>query len=50
MFRIRYVLLLERERLSEEYLDLRKMKELVIEITNMFTKRDIFCLEYAAME
>ena len=45
---MRYVTLVERERLAQEYLDLRQGTETVSEITKMFTERAIFCLEFAA--
>ena len=50
MFRMRYVPLVEKGRLAQEYLDLRKGSESVTEITKMFTKRDLFCPEFAASE
>ena len=41
-----YVPLVERERLDQEYLDLRQGTEMVTKITKMFTERDLFCLEF----
>ena len=50
MFRVRYVPLVERERLAQEYLDLGHRTETVTEITKMFTERDLFCPEFAASD
>ena len=41
------MLLVERERLAQEYLDLRQGTETVMEITKTFTEISIFCLEFA---
>ena len=46
----RYVLLVERERLLHDYLDLRKGTESVMEITKMFTEKAMFCPEFAIFE
>ena len=43
MFCMRYLPLVERERLAQEYLDMREGIESVTEITKMFTKRALFC-------
>lgn len=50
MFHSRYVPLVGRERLAQEYLDLRQGSETVTEITKMFTERAIFCPEFPASE
>ena len=50
MFHSRYVPLVERERLAQEYLDLRQGTESVMEITKMFMERAIFCPEFSASE
>ena len=50
MFCTRYVSLVERETLAEEYLDLRQMIELATEITKMLTEKALFCPELAASE
>ncbi|XP_023766423.1 uncharacterized protein LOC111914944 [Lactuca sativa] len=50
MFRSRYVSLVERERLAQEYLDLRQGTENVTEITKMFMKRSMFSPEFATSE
>lgn len=50
MFRTRYVPLVERDRLAQEYLDLRQATETVTEIIKMFTKRALFCLEFENVE
>ena len=50
MFCVRCVPLVERERLDQEYLDLRQTIESVTEITKMFIERALFCLEFAASE
>ena len=43
MFCSKYVSLVERERLAQEYLELRQGTESVMEITKMFKERDMFC-------
>ena len=48
MFRFGYIPLVERERLAQEYSNLRQGTESVMEITKMFTERAMFCLEFAA--
>ena len=48
MFRSRYVPLVERESLDQEYLDLRQGTESVMEINKMFTDRAMFCPEFFA--
>ena len=40
----------ERERLAQEFLELKQGSESVTEITKMFTKRVLFCFEFAASE
>ena len=50
MFYSRYASLVEHERLALEYLDLRQETESVTEITKIFTKRAMFCLDFAASE
>ena len=50
MFRTRYVPRIERERLAQEFLTLRRDGESVMEITRMFTERAMFCLEFASEE
>ena len=50
MFRSRYVPLVERERLSNKYLDLRQGTESVMKITQMFTKRNMFFPEFSASD
>ena len=45
-----YVPLVEKERIVQEYLALRQTTESVIEITKIFTKRALFCLECFALE
>ena len=54
MFCMRYVSLVERERererLDQEYLYLRQGTESVTEITKMFTKKALFCPDFAASE
>ena len=50
MFRSRYVHLVERERLTQEYLDLRQGTESVTEITKMFTERAMVCPMFSASE
>lgn len=47
MFCSKYVQLVKSERLVHEYLDLRQETTSVMEITKMFTERDIFCPEFA---
>ena len=41
-------MLVEHERLSQEFLDLRQGTESETKITKMFTERAMFCLEFAA--
>ena len=48
MFSTRYVSRVERERLAQEFLDLRQDKESVAEITRLFTERVMFCPEFAS--
>ena len=50
MFRTRYDQLGERERLVQEYLDLRQGTESVTEITKMFTEKALFCPKFVASE
>ena len=50
MFRARYVPLVERERLDQEYLDLRETTKSMTEITKMFIERDLFSHEFADSE
>ena len=50
MFRLRYVPLVEWERLTPKFLDLRHGSESVTEIINMLTERAMFCPEFAASE
>lgn len=42
--------LVEREKLASEYLFLKQMIELVMEITKIFVERALFCPKYAASE
>ena len=48
MFHSRYVPLLKRERLAQEYPELRQGTESVTEITKMFTERSLFCPEFVS--
>ena len=48
MFYARYIPWAEREWLSHEFFDLRYGTETVTEITHMFTKRMMFCAEFAS--
>ena len=48
MFRARYIPRVEREHLAQEFLSLRQDGELVMEITPMLTKREMFCPEFAS--
>ena len=48
MFRARYISLVEREWLAQEFLSLRQDGEPVTEITHMFTERAMFCSEFAS--
>ena len=48
MFSTRYVPRVERERLAQEFLELRQDSESVTEITRMFTERAMFCPEFAS--
>lgn len=41
-------MLVEKKRLAMEYLDLRQTTYSVTEITKIFTKRTLFCPEFAA--
>lgn len=50
MFHMEYVPLVEKERIVQEHLALRQTTESVIEITKIFTKRALFCLECFALE
>ena len=47
MFSTRYVPQVERERLAQEFLELKQDSELVTKITGMFTERAMFCPEFA---
>ena len=40
--------MVERERLTQEFLDLRQDGEIVVEITRMFTERAMFCPKFAS--
>ena len=48
MFSTRYVPRVERERLAQEFLELKQDSESVTEITRMFTERAMFCPEFAS--
>ena len=48
MFSARYIPRVERERLAQEFLELRHDRETVTEITHMFTERAMFCPEFAS--
>ena len=48
MFGTRYVLQVERAMLAKEFLDLRQDSESVMEITRMFTEREMFCPKFAS--
>ena len=50
MFCSCYVPLVEREKLAQEYLDLREGSETVTKITKMFTKSVMFYPEFVASE
>ena len=50
MFHTRYVPWVERERLSQQFLDLRQGTESVTEITWMFAERAMFCPEFASKQ
>ena len=50
MFCNKYVPLVERERIDQEYLSLRQATQLMTVITKMFTKRALFCPEYPASD
>lgn len=50
MFRIDYVPLVLRERLSKDYMLFKQTTELMIEITKMFTEGYIFFPRYATLE
>ena len=50
MCRTRYDPLVERERLTQEYMDLMQMTESVMKITKMFTKRALFVPKFAASD
>ena len=50
MFRFRYLLLVEWERLAHEYIDLRQDTETVTEITKVFTERSMFFPEFSTSE
>lgn len=50
MFHTRYVPLVEKEKPTHEYLDLRKGTETVTKITNMFTEKARLCPELVASE
>ena len=47
MFSTRYVPRVERERLAQEFLELKQNSESVTEITRMFTERAMFCPKFA---
>ena len=49
-FCMRYVPLVDWERLAQEYLDLRQGTETVYETTKMFTEKTLFCPKCAASE
>ena len=44
------MLVVESDRLAQEYLDLRQGSETVTEITEMFTERAMLCLEFVASD
>ena len=48
MFNTRYVSRVERERLAQEFLELKQDSESVTEITRMFTEKAMFCPEFAS--
>lgn len=48
IFCAEYMPLVVRERLTQEYLSLRQTMESVMQITKKFTKRALFCQEYAS--
>ena len=48
MFHTCYITWVERERLAQEFLDLRQGSESVMEITRMFTERAMFCAKFAS--
>ena len=48
MFCAFYIPRVKRERLSQEFLDLRQVTESVTEITYMFTERAMFCPKFAS--
>lgn len=50
MVRMRFVPLVEKDRLAQEYLDLRQTIVKVMEITKMFTERGQFCPEFVASD
>lgn len=50
MFRRRYVPMVERETLAQEYMDLRQTTDMMTEITKMFTESALFCPEFTASE
>ena len=47
IFCTRYVLRVERERLAQEFLNLRQDSESMTKITRMFTEKAMFCPEFA---
>ena len=48
MFSARYVPRVERERLAQEFLELKQGSESVTESTGMFIERAMFCPEFAS--
>lgn len=50
MFRIKYVPLVESERVAEEYLSLKQMIDSVMEIIKIFPEIALLCPKYAASE
>lgn len=50
MFNEEYAPLMDRARLVQEYISLKKMNDSVSKVTKMFIKRAFFFPEYAAFE
>ncbi|XP_023760538.1 uncharacterized protein LOC111908976 [Lactuca sativa] len=48
MLCMKYLPLVERERLTKEYLDMRQSTEMVTKITKIFIARTLFCPEFSA--
>lgn len=48
MFRARYIPQIERERLAQEFLEMRRGGETMTEITRMFVEREMFFPEFAS--